>query len=122
VDKDIKVLRRENTKRRRKGVIGRDKITDVEVEIELISFKDESIDIEIYDRLPLSRQPKDITVVDFQSRPVAKVTERKILIWKMSLAPRTKTVIAFQYSIRHPENFRAVLEEDPVPFQSGKEV
>jgi hypothetical protein len=120
-EKDIKVLRRENAGRRHKGMVSREKITDYTVEIELISFKDETVDIEIYDRLPSSRQVREIAVLDFNAAPSATVTERNILVWNERLEPREKKTISFHYSIRHPENFRLIMEEDSVAFNPGKE-
>jgi hypothetical protein len=120
-ERDIKVLRRENNRRRRRGVVAKEVITDFSIEIELISFKNEKIDIAVYDRLPVSRQSKDIAVSDFRASPAARRTERNILVWRVSLPPREKAIVGFQYSIRHPENYRVVMEEDPVPFQSGQE-
>jgi hypothetical protein len=120
-ERDIKVLRREKSARRRRGVVSKEVITDFTVEIELISFKDDEATVEVYDRLPVSRQPKEISVGDFKSTPNARVSERKVLSWTLTLAPRKKAMIEFRYSIRHPADFRIALEEDPVAFQMGKE-
>jgi hypothetical protein len=41
-------------------VVAREKFTDVAVEIKLARDKDEPVAIEAYDRLPVSRQPKEL--------------------------------------------------------------
>ncbi len=120
-ERDIKVLRREKSARRRRGVVAKEVITDFTVEIELISFKDRKAAVEVYDRLPVSRQPREIVVGDFRSSPAARVSERKVLFWSIALEPRKKTVVEFSYSLRHPADFRVTLEEDSVPFQPGRE-
>ncbi len=121
VDRDIKVLRRQSSVRRRRGVVSKEVITDFTVEIELISHKEAPVSVEVMDRLPASRQPREITVQDFRAEPAGKVSERKVITWSVSLEPRKKTLVTFRYSIRHPADFRLALEEDPVPFQAGKE-
>jgi hypothetical protein len=121
VERDIKVLRRQTSVRRRRGVVSKDVITDFTVEIELVSHKDAPLTVVVFDRLPVSRQPKEIAVQDFRAEPAARLSERKVLSWSVSLEPRKKTLVGFRYSIRHPADFRVALEEDPVPFQMGKE-
>jgi hypothetical protein len=121
VERDIKILRRERHARRRRGVVSKEVITDFTVEIELVSHKDTPVTVEVYDRLPVSRQPKEIGVLDFRAAPAAGLRERGIASWSVGLEPRKKTVLTFTYSIRHPADFHVTLEEDPVPFQMGKE-
>jgi hypothetical protein len=120
-EKDIKVLRREHRMRRRRGVVSKEIITDYAVEIELASFKESAAEIMVYDRLPVSDAPREITVADFKAEPAPVVTERKILLWKLTLEPRGKRTLSFRYSIRHPADFRLVMDEDSTPHQPGEE-
>jgi hypothetical protein len=120
-ERDIKVVRRRNSLRRRRGVVAREVITDYTVDIEFASFRDEPVRLEVYDRLPDAQEHKEISVGDFSAEPKPLVTERQILVWRLDVPPRGKQAVRFRYSIRHPQNFRLVMEEDPQPHMLAEE-
>ena len=120
-ERDIKILRRQNGRRRRRGVVAKEVITDYTVEIEVRSFRDQAVRLEIYDRLPDARARKEITVTDFFADPAPLTTERGVLVWRLELSPHGQLMLRFRYAVRHPADYRLVMEEDPTPHQSAEE-
>lgn len=123
IERDIKVLRRERSERRVSGgFIGSDIITDYTIEIELQSFKEQNVKIEVYDRLPLSQKEKEIFIIDekFDVKPT-KITKRKIIFWEIYLIPQEKKSIKFYYSIKHAENYRLTMTKSQTPYYETEE-
>ncbi len=116
IDKDIKVIRKENKKRETKGIVGKDIVTAVDIEIELISYKKENIKIEVLDRIPKTDN-NDISIFNINYNPIpSKKTIRKILLWNITLEPNKKKMIKYSYSIKHPENFKLTMTYDQTPY------
>lgn len=116
IDKDIKVIRKENKKRVTKGIIGKGIISTFDIEIELISYKKVSIKIEVIDRMPkINNNDINIFDINFNPKPT-KTTLRKILIWDLTLEPNKKKIIKYSYSIKHPENFNLTMSYDNTPY------
>ncbi|MCX7023010.1 MAG: mucoidy inhibitor MuiA family protein [Spirochaetes bacterium] len=116
VDEDIKVISRENAKGRTKGIASRETITDFEVVIEILSFKDKPVEIEIFDRVPVASNPKDADVVDIRySRPPALSSDRNIVFWRETLKPGEKLLIEIRYSVKVKEDCRIVLTTGAEP-------
>ncbi len=116
VDKDVKVLRKENSKARTKGLAGKDMITDFTVSIEIVSFKDRELEIEIYDRVPVSHNPKEVELLDLRySKKPARVSDRGVVLWMEKIKPREKLSLEISYSIRLKEDYRIVLTRDSSP-------
>lgn len=123
IDRDIKVLRKEKSERRTSGMfIGTDVVTDYTIEIELQSFKDKPVKIEIIDRIPVSIKEKEIYIIDekFDIKPV-KITKRKIVVWNIEIPPKEKIVIKFGYSIKHSENYRLTMTKSSSPYYESEE-
>ncbi|HOV14536.1 MAG TPA: DUF4139 domain-containing protein, partial [Spirochaetota bacterium] len=123
IDRDIKVIRKEQSERRTSGMfLGSDVITDYTIEIELQSFKEKPIKIEVFDRIPLSAKEKEIFIIDekFDIKPV-KITKRKILLWEIELSPKEKKVIKFGYSIKHSENYRLTMTKSASAYYETEE-
>ena len=106
IERDIKVVRRENSKRRTKGImIGKDIVTDFEIEIELASYKDEQVEISIYDRIPIWDKKKDAEIIDIEYDPGPdKISERNVLLWKKKPVKNEKFKLKVSYSVKQPEN------------------
>lgn len=120
IDKDIKVIRRENKNRETKGLVGKDIITKVDVEIELINYKNKNIQIEVIDRIPKTTN-NDITIYNINYNPnPQKKTLRKILLWSIILESGKKKTIKYSYSIKHPENFKLTMAYDSTPYFTGE--
>lgn len=116
IDKDIKVIRKENKKRETKGIVGKGIVTTFDIEIELISYKKESLQIEVIDRIPKIKSD-DINIFNINYNPKpSKITLRKILLWDLTLEPNKKKVIIYSYSIKHPENFNLTIAYESAPY------
>ena len=123
IDRDIKVMRKEKTERRTSGMfIVTDVVTDYTIEIELQSFKDKPVKIEIIDRIPISVKEKEIYILDekFDIKPV-KITKRKIVVWNIEIPPKEKKTIKFGYSIKHSENYRLTMTKSSSPYYESEE-
>jgi hypothetical protein len=107
IDRDIKVIRREKSERKTGGFVKKELATECSVEIELASFKDKAVIVDVYDRIPISGKPKEVEIVNekYSIEPLL-VTERKIVIFRVTLAPGEKKMISISYVIKHPEDFR----------------
>ncbi len=123
IERDIKVLRKERSKRRNSGkLIGNDIVTDYTIEIELQSYKDKPVKVEIIDRIPISTKEKEIYIIDekFDVKPIKK-TKRKILVWEIEILPKEKKAIKFGYSIKHSENYRLTGSKSTVAYYESEE-
>ncbi len=116
IDKDIKVIRKENKKRETKGIVGKGIVSTFDIEIELISYKNESVQIEVIDRIPkINNNEINIFNINYNPKP-SKTTLRKILLWDLTLEPNKKKIIKYSYSIKHPENFNLTMAFDDTPY------
>ncbi|MBN2535178.1 MAG: mucoidy inhibitor MuiA family protein [Spirochaetales bacterium] len=117
VERDIKVLRKEKIVRKTGGVVKKGVTVCYTVEIELISYKPDDVLIEVLDRVPLSSNAAEITITDTTYNPKPQiVTDRNIILWKVTLLPRKKKVVSFSYSIKHPEDFRLTMQLGNHPY------
>ncbi|MBN1411911.1 MAG: mucoidy inhibitor MuiA family protein [Spirochaetales bacterium] len=110
LERDIKVIRREEAKRRTGGFVKKEIVTDFRVEIEIVSYKEKPVRCEIFDRIPVSSKKKEITVMDETMEPAPDVmTERKVLVYNTKLEPKVKKILKFGYSVKHPEDYRLTM-------------
>ncbi len=116
VDEDVKLVRREDSKTATKGIAAKETVTDFEVVIELANFKDKQVEVEVYDRHPVSRDPKDATVIGpVFDPPPERRSDRGVVLWRATLAPGAKAKLSMRYSIKAKEDRRLVLTTDGVP-------
>ncbi len=121
VENDIKVIRREKSRRETSGFISKSTVIRFETEIELISYKEKQVKIEIFDRLPRSRQSDDITVYDDEySISPSEISSRGILIWNLELKKGEAKKITYSYKVKHPEDFQLVMNRDFTPYREGE--
>ncbi len=120
-DNDIKVIRREKSKKETSGVFNKSFIRKYDIEIELMNYKEEEVKVEVLDRIPKSRQQDDVSVFDesFSIQPDKK-TYRNILKWTIKLKPQEKKLITFSYKIKHPEEFQLTMYNDSTPYKEGE--
>jgi hypothetical protein len=110
IDRDIKIVRREKAERKTGGFVRKEIVTEYRIEIELVSYKDEVVTVDVYERIPISEKPKEVEVTGVTSTPDPFfVTERNVVIFRIELAPREKKKIEVSYSLKHPEDFRLTL-------------
>ncbi len=121
IDDDIKILRREKKKREKSGVFGKSVVISFDVEIEVISYKENPTTVEIIDSIPRTGQADDISVFDEKfSIPPEEKTTRGILKWRVPLKKGEKKIISIGYKIKHPEDFQLVLNNDSTPYMEGE--
>jgi uncharacterized protein (TIGR02231 family) len=110
IDQDIKVIRKENSKRRTTGIVGKDIVTDFETEIEIKNNKSEPVRIEIYDRIPNSSNVKEIDVFN-KSHNIKpdKTSTRNVIYWFKEIKPKEKINLSTKYSIKHSQDYRLTM-------------
>lgn len=120
-DNDIKVIRREKSKKETSGVFNKSFIIKYDIEIELMNYKNEDARIEVLDRIPQARHQEEISIFDesFSITPDKK-TYRNILKWVLTLKPQEKKSIKFSYKIKHPEEYRLSMHNDNTPYKEGE--
>jgi hypothetical protein len=117
VDRDIKVLRKETSERKTGGIVKKGIAVTFTVEIELLSYKEETVTCEVFDRIPLTENKQDITVtIEKYGIKPQRVTDRNVVLWKVKLEPKKKKVITFSYTIRHPEDYRLTMRQADHPY------
>lgn len=123
IDENIKVIRREKSKREKSGIFNKQTVINYDVEIELISYKEEDAAVEVFDRLPFTKQKDDISVfgVQFNTEKPDIHSNRGILLWRVKLEQKKKHIIKFSYKVKHPENFQLVQNKDKNPYKEGEE-
>jgi len=115
VDKDIKVLRKETVKVRSKG-FSKDVVSAFQIVIEAVSFKSGPIDLEVYERIPMVQEARDVTVSDVTySIAPGRISERGVVCWNLVIQPQQKLEITVSYNIKTKEDCRIVLTESAEP-------
>jgi hypothetical protein len=107
IDRDIKIIRKEDTKRKTGGVLKKEIVSEIAIAIELVSFKNEKADVIVFERIPISENPREIEIFEeqFSEEPLF-ISKRKIVAFKAALLPKEKKTITMTYSIKHPEDYR----------------
>jgi hypothetical protein len=117
IERDIKVIRKETSERKTGGIVKKGIAVTFTIEIELVSYKTEPVTCEVLDRVPLSDNKQDITIMIEKYGPKPhRVTDRNIVVWRVRLEPKKKKVITFSYTIRHPENYRLTMRQADHPY------
>jgi hypothetical protein len=122
IERDIKIVRREETKRKTGGFMKKEIVSECTVSIELASYKDEEVEVLVYDRIPMSEKPREIEIsgVSFSPEPFL-VTKRNVVIFKPRLSRKSGARIDIVYSIRHPEDYRLTLRKAGHPHYYSEE-
>lgn len=122
IDENIKIIRREKSKREKSGIFGKNIVINFDVEIEIKNYKKKTVKIEVIDRILKTGQADDINVFNekFSIEPNKK-TMRGIIIWILELKPDEKKLITFNYSIKHPEDFQLILNNNFEAYEEGEE-
>jgi hypothetical protein len=117
IERDIKVVRKEKSERKTGGIVKKGVTARYTIEIELISYKNDPVIIEVQDRIPIPSNQSEISLFDIEHTPQpAVMTKRNIIVWKEKLIPKKRKVLTCSYSIKHPEDFRLTMEVGNHPY------
>jgi len=121
-ERDIKVSRKEESHRSTKGLVGKNIVMDVTVTIDLVSYKNEAVEIEVRDRVPQSALEKEIKIKEEQLKPApSKTTEEGIQIWQLKLKPKEKKSITIQYTVEYDEDMQLTMSERSHAYRPSEE-
>lgn len=105
---DIKSARRSRTSVRTEGLINKEDVHLVEVTIEIESFKDRPVQLEVQDQIPVSAD-RDVKVRLLETKPAAKLDEKTgVLTFEMSAPPRERLTLTVRYEIEAPKDYQLV--------------
>ncbi len=102
VDPNVVVKRTELNDFKKNQYIGSNKIINKAYEIELKNNKQSSIDLVLFDRIPIS-QNRDIKVEEIETGNSDYNEEKGIMEWKVNLKPNDKNTFKFSYAIKYPK-------------------
>ena len=106
VDQGVRI-KRKTIKRDEKEVMSKRAIT-CEYSIMVTNYKKKTVTIDIFDRLPISRQDDiEVRLENVSPEPVGK-NDRGIIKWRFDLKPGEEKNISLSYTVRFPKNRRVV--------------
>lgn len=108
VDPNVVVKRTQPKDFKKNAFIGSNKIITKYFDIELKNNKSASIEIELYDRIPIS-QNKQIKVDDIETGTSEYDDKKGVLKWKTKLSANDKKTYTFSYVIKYPKYKRVNL-------------
>lgn len=107
VDPSIKVSRVKVKDQQSSSLLGSTVKKSFNYRISVKSLKNEAVEIEILDQVPISKHDK--VEVEILNLGDAKLDpEKGELSWKISLSPKGSEELNFAYEIRHPKDFPVV--------------
>jgi len=106
VDQGVRVER--TTVKRDENEVGSKKVIAYEYKIEVKNFKNKPINMEIFDRVPSSRQGDIEVKVEGMTPEPAKREENGIVSWNVRLDAQAKAEIRFSYVIRYPKDRQVI--------------
>lgn len=106
LDRAIRPVRNVRLVQSERGIFGKDDVSEYVVTIELANPYALPIAVRVLDQWPLA-QGENVEVKLLDSKPVAiQDKQNGILEWRLTLAPSSKTVVSFTYSLRRPKGWR----------------
>ena len=109
-DRNVLINRQKVKSQSMREFIGRDNIEKRAYQIEVKNNKSQGINLVIYDQVPISSRPKEITV-ELRDRGGAYYTERTgELKWETTIKPGDNKKMEFKYQVKFPKNQTINLE------------
>lgn len=108
VDPNVAIKRTQPKDYKKNAFIGSNKIISKHYEIELKNNKSTTIDLVLFDRIPIS-QNKDIKIDDIETSTSNYDDKKGILKWILKLDPNVKKTYKFSYSVKYPKYKRVNL-------------
>lgn len=102
VDPNVIVKREQPEDYKKRAFIGSNKIIEKAFEIEIKNNKAATIDLVLYDRIPIS-QNKAIKVEDVETGSSDYDEDKGLLKWSLKLEPNSKSTKTFSYTLRYPK-------------------
>ena len=106
IDQGVRIER--TVVKRDENEVGSKKVIAYEFKIEVKNFKGKPINMEIFDRIPSSRQGDIEVKVEAITPEPAKREETGIVSWNVRLDAGAKTEIRLSYTIRYPKDRQVV--------------
>lgn len=106
VDRAVRPVRNVSLVQSEKGVFNKDEETLYRVTVEVANPYAFPLPVRIHDQWPLTRD-EDVDIKLVRSEPVAKQDKVKgTLEWELTVPASGKTVVSFEYTLRHPKGWR----------------
>ncbi|MCD6514842.1 MAG: DUF4139 domain-containing protein [Candidatus Odinarchaeota archaeon] len=106
IDGDIEVKKKMIERKEEKQGIIRDKaFIRYTYQLTIFNHKNEKIEIEVLDRLPVAKDPEiEISLENVSEKP--EIDKLNIVKWKLSLDPNSKKVIEYSFQIKYPPDYK----------------
>jgi len=101
VDVEKRLIERKEVRR---GLMGDKASIKMVYELKIKNYGDRSINIDVYDRIPVIKDP-DVKVVLEECIPEKEETEVGVLKWKLNIPSKEEKKIKFTYSIVYPKEY-----------------
>ncbi|MBN1207364.1 MAG: mucoidy inhibitor MuiA family protein [Myxococcaceae bacterium] len=106
VDRAVRPVRNVKLVQSEKGFIGKDEETVYRVTIEVANPYAFPLPVRIHDQWPLTRD-EDVEIKLLRTEPYARQDKVKgTLEWELTVPASGKTVVSFEYTLRHPKGWR----------------
>jgi hypothetical protein len=106
VDRAVRPIRNVTLVQSEKGFIGKDEETAYKVTIEVANPYAFPLPVRIHDQWPLTSDD-DVDIKLVRTEPFAKQDKVKgTLEWELTVPASGKTVVSFEYTLRHPKGWR----------------
>jgi uncharacterized protein (TIGR02231 family) len=106
VDRAVRPVRNVKLVQSEKGFIGKDEETAYVVTLEVANPYAFPLPVRIHDQWPLTRD-EDVEIKLVRTEPAARQDKVKgTLEWELTVPASGKTVVTFEYTLRHPKGWR----------------
>ena len=106
VDRSVKPVRNVTLVQATKGFLGKDEETLYRVTLEVANPYGFPLPVRIHDQWPLTND-EDVDIKLVRTEPFARQDEVKgTLEWELTVPASGKTVVSFEYTLRHPKGWR----------------
>lgn len=106
VDRAVRPVRNVTLVQATKGFLGKDEETAYRVTLEVANPYGFPLPVRIHDQWPLTRD-EDVEIKLVRTEPFARQDAVKgTLEWELTVPPSGKTVVSFEYTLRHPKGWR----------------
>lgn len=106
VDRAVKPVRNVKLVQSEKGFLGKDEETAYLVTIEVANPYAFPLPVRIHDQWPVT-QDEDVKIKLLRTEPYARQdTVKGTLEWELTVPASGKTVVSFEYTLRHPKGWR----------------
>ncbi|HYH99629.1 DUF4139 domain-containing protein [Hyalangium sp.] len=106
VDRAVRPVRNVTLVQAEKGFLGKDEETTYRITLEVANPYAFPLPVRIHDQWPLTRD-EDVEIKLVRTEPFARQDQVKgTLEWELTVPASGKTVVSFEYTLRHPKGWR----------------